>query len=108
MEIVHKNEIIELMFFYEALLTKKQRDYLEAAYDEDFSLVEIAQQNGVSKQAVGTQINIAIEKLKELEQKMHLQRNFNARAKIESEIQAQANGQLSVLIDQLIKIEDGI
>lgn len=41
-----------LFDFYQALLTKKQRNYLELFYLQDYSLSEIANTFDVSRQAV--------------------------------------------------------
>ena len=41
-----------LLDFYGGLLTGRQRQMLASYYDEDLSLAEIAQEQGVSRQAV--------------------------------------------------------
>ena len=38
---------------YGELLTEKQREYFDLHYNEDLSLAEIAQSEGVSRQRVG-------------------------------------------------------
>ena len=39
---------------YGELLTEKQREYFDLHYNEDLSLAEIAQSEGVSRQSAGT------------------------------------------------------
>ena len=45
-------EIILLFDTYGEMLTEKQREYLDMRYNQDMSLGEIAQEQGVSRQAV--------------------------------------------------------
>ena len=45
-------EITLLFDTYGAMLTDKQREYLDMRYNQDLSLGEIAQMQGVSRQAV--------------------------------------------------------
>lgn len=48
-----KNQSYECSFeFYAALLTDKQMNYIELYYADDYSLAEIAEEFGVSRQAV--------------------------------------------------------
>ena len=52
MEIEKNYRINSLFEFYQPLLTKKQNDYLELYYGDDYSLGEIAENFHVSRQAV--------------------------------------------------------
>ena len=47
-----KIEISMLWQIYGALLTEKQRDYIDYYYNEDLSLAEIAQNDGITRQGV--------------------------------------------------------
>lgn len=58
--------------YYSLLFTEKQREYFEAYYFNDFSLSEIAENNGVSRNAVHGQIKIVEEKLEFYESTLHL------------------------------------
>ena len=51
---IEKNQSYERPFlnFYAALLTDKQMNYIELYYADDYSLAEIAEEFGVSRQAV--------------------------------------------------------
>ena len=61
-----------LLEFYGALLTEKQRDVLEKHLNEDLSLAEIAEQQGVSRQAVRDSIKRGEEQLREYEGALRL------------------------------------
>lgn len=52
MEIEKTNRMNALFEFYAALLTDKQMNYIELYYADDYSLAEIAEEFGVSRQAV--------------------------------------------------------
>ena len=58
-----------LFDFYGELLTGKQREYYDLHYNEDLSLHEIAEQNGVSRQAVWDIIRRAEAAMTDLEEK---------------------------------------
>ncbi len=49
---IEKNQSYECAFWIYALLTDKQMNYIELYYADDYSLAEIAEEFGVSRQAV--------------------------------------------------------
>ena len=61
--------------YYGGLFTDKQQEYFEAYYFDDLSLSEIAENNGVSRNAVHGQIKIVEEKLLFYEEKLKLYEN---------------------------------
>lgn len=67
-----KVEIGLLNDYYGGLLTDYQTRLLSNYYDEDLSLKEIAEEEGVSRQAVSDVIKRSSEKLLEYEQKLGL------------------------------------
>lgn len=64
-------EIGLLLSAYGSLLTDNQEDLMEAYYFNDLSLQEIADNAGISKQAVSDQVRRARTKLKKMEDKVH-------------------------------------
>ncbi len=58
--------------YYGGLLTEYQSNLLSKYYDEDLSLKEIAEEEGVSRQAVADVIKRSSDKLVEFEQKLGL------------------------------------
>ncbi len=67
-----KIEIGLLNDYYGGLLTDYQTRLLSLYYDEDLSLKEIAEEEGVSRQAVADVIKRSSEKLLEFERKLGL------------------------------------
>lgn len=70
-------EISALLDFYADLLTENQRQVLIFYYNEDFSLSEIAQNLGITRQGVHDVIKKAETQLFTLEQKLRLLQKFN-------------------------------
>ena len=66
-------EISYLLDFYGDVLTDKQRDVMEQYYNDDFSLSEIAENFGISRQGVRDAIKRGETTMLELEEKSVLQ-----------------------------------
>jgi predicted DNA-binding protein YlxM (UPF0122 family) len=67
-----KNEIIILNDYYGELLTPKQKTYIKLYYEEDLSFGEIAENLGVSRNAVFRQIKNIEKIFKNYEEKLGL------------------------------------
>lgn len=65
----------KLYDYYKELLTGKQREYYESYNFQDYSLAEISENEGVSRNAVHNQIKTVLEKLDFYEDKLHLAEN---------------------------------
>ncbi len=77
---LEKNERVNSLFaFYRPLLTKKQSEYLALYYADDYSLGEIAEEFGVSRQAVYDNIRRTEKILNGYEEKLGLLTEFAAR-----------------------------
>ena len=61
-----------LLDFYGPLLTERQRRAIELSCGEDYSLAEIAQSQGISRQGVRDTLMRAEKTLQDLEDKLHL------------------------------------
>ena len=61
--------------YYKELLTDKQREYYESYNFQDYSLSEISENEGVSRNAVHNQVRIVLERLDFYEDKLHLFQN---------------------------------
>lgn len=74
---VAKNlEIIMLLDFYGEMLTEKQRDFLGYYYNDDLSLSEIAENEGITRQGVRDSIKRAESQLLEMEEKLSFAKRF--------------------------------
>ena len=85
-----KNLEIALLFdFYGEMLTDKQRDVVELYYNDDLSLSEIAENEGITRQGVRDSIKRAETQLTEMEERLGLVRRFGEmREKLEEIRQA--------------------
>lgn len=68
----HYFRVTALLDFYGALLTDKQRQYLEYHFLNDLSLAEIAEEFGVSRQAVHDVLKRSESTLEEYESRLGL------------------------------------
>ena len=72
-----KNLEISFLFdFYGDVLTEKQRDAIEFYYNDDLSLSEIAENEGITRQGVRDAIKRAEAQLLEMEARLGLARRF--------------------------------
>jgi uncharacterized protein len=98
-----------LLDFYQALLTPKQRNYMEMYYLEDYSLGEISEEANVSRQAVYDNIKRTETMLESYEKKLHLYNRFEKRMKLIQKIDEHISGsedvQLQTYINQLKELD---
>lgn len=69
-------EVSLLLDFYGDMLTEKQRSMVEYYYDDDLSLAEIAENEGISRQGVRDSIKRAEAQMLEMEERLGLSRRF--------------------------------
>jgi uncharacterized protein len=97
--------------FYGPLLKAKQRHLLEMYFVEDWSLREIAEHQGVSRQAVFESIKRAKAVLRGFEAKLRLLEKHQQRTRIVAELHAaltphvEANAACVPLIQRLIELD---
>jgi hypothetical protein len=87
-----------LFDFYGELLTEKQRMYFDLHYNEDYSLSEIAEMTGISRQGVWDIIKRGDEAMRNIEEKTGLIQRFRETQSIIGEIEtalAALSGQLT-------------
>ena len=78
-----KIEISMLWQIYGELLTEKQKEYIDYYYNEDLSLAEIAQNDGITRQGVRDIIKKGEKKLFEYEEKLEfMKRTLNQEKRI--------------------------
>ena len=69
-------EISYLLDFYGDVLTDKQRDVMEQYYNDDFSLSEIAENFGISRQGVHDMLTRTAAKLFDMEKRLGMAERF--------------------------------
>ncbi|WP_420849941.1 putative DNA-binding protein [Psychrobacillus vulpis] len=101
---IEKTTRMNFLFdFYQALLTDKQRSYMELYYLDDLSLGEIAEEYEVSRQAVYDNIRRTEAMLEEYEEKLNLFTKFDKRQEtIEQLLQVEVNQSSEETLIQLI------
>ncbi|UUX34101.1 YlxM family DNA-binding protein [Fundicoccus culcitae] len=96
-----------LFSIYKPLLTEKQQEMLSLYYEEDFSLSEIADQFGISRQGVRDNIRRGENQLQNYEAALSMHANRIKRLSLLDELQAQVDEpNLRRLIEQLKQIEE--
>ncbi|MBS9337710.1 YlxM family DNA-binding protein [Fructobacillus parabroussonetiae] len=111
MDIEHKNRINALFAFYGELLAKKQQAYLRYYYEDDFSIIEIAEEEQVSRQAVSDNLKKGCEALEHYEKVLALYTESMHRQSLEENLLTyvtahyQDDHHLKELIDQMVNQE---
>ena len=82
MALIKTTRINFLFDFYQSLLTDKQRTYMDLYYLEDLSLGEIAEEYGISRQAVYDNVRRTEVMLEDYELKLNLFSKFQQRLEI--------------------------
>lgn len=83
-----------LLDFYGELLTEKQRKYWDLHWNEDYSLAEIAELDGLSRQGVWDILRRAEANLRDVEDKTGIIRRFLDRRTEILQIREQLKGML--------------
>ncbi|MGE5673455.1 MAG: putative DNA-binding protein [Mycobacterium leprae] len=95
-----------LLDFYGPLLTQRQQELMQAYFLEDLSLAEIADQDGVSRQAVHDLIKRAEALLLEYEEKLRCVREYEERqVKLTSLGEALARGDTVLALSLLAELK---
>ncbi len=76
----------ELFEIYKSLLTEKQKEVFEMHFLLDFSLSEISEEKGISRQNVNDAIKGAKKKLDELESLLKLKQKHDALKELEKNV----------------------
>ncbi len=92
-------EMTMLFDFYGELLTEKQRDCFDLYYNDDLSLAEIAQEQGISRQGVRDNLVRAEHALREYEAKTGLLQRFEELQRDAAALEAAADRLLAKLQD---------
>ncbi len=97
-----------LLDFYGEVLSERKRTVLDAYYNEDLSLAEIAEEIGISRQGVRELIKKAEEELHFLEEKLGLASRFRSAQASAAELQgllqdAGAGEEITAAMERLIE-----
>lgn len=93
-----------LFDFYGELLTDRQREIFEEAVLNDYSLSEIAEERGISRQGVFDLVRRAGKTLEGYEEKLRLVRRFlEIRRKVEQIQERTADKEIRALASQILE-----
>lgn len=95
------NYMNELLTFYGPLLSARQSEILKYYFYEDLSLSEIADNLGISRNAVFDAIKKAEDKLEYYENNLHLLRDYNFRSGKYEEILMLDHEDVNKIIEEL-------
>ena len=105
-KVEEKIVLMELYDLYQELLTSKQKGYFEAAYYDDSSMSEIANEFQVSRNAVHDQLKKTIKKLNDIENAIHLREsNMKLNELLDSLKTQETKEGILVLIEEYEKVE---
>ena len=94
-----------LFDFYQALLTDKQRSYMELYYLDDHSLGEIAESYSISRQAVYDNIRRTEAMLEEYEDKLQLFGKFQQRQEVLKQLASAIQDDTTSVASRLALVE---
>jgi predicted DNA-binding protein YlxM (UPF0122 family) len=102
---MNKIEVNNLLDFYAPLLTERQRTICDYYFREDYSLMEIAEMEGISRAAVHDTVKRCMAELESYEEKLHCYAGCKQRMRLYEKIREQANEEIGRLLDQCIDTE---
>ena len=104
-------DTVLLLSFYSPLLTEKQQKAMHLYYDEDYSLSEIAQEMGISRQGIFDAIHRGEEQISLLEERLGLLKRWtqicDGLRECKNAIEAGNMSRASEIIDSLLTEEEG-
>ena len=108
-----KLEISRLFDFYKEMLNNSQKQVVELYVNDDLSLSEAAEILSISRQGVRDSLNRAVNKMRDLESKLHLLADFQKRVEsttkiIEGVDQIRELSDDPAIVDLCIQINDNI
>ncbi len=93
-----------LLDIYGALLTDRKRELLDYYYEEDYSLSEISELTGISRQGIRDSIKKSEAELLDFESKLHLYEKKKAMASITADTRESINISLSQAKDSELAV----
>lgn len=107
-----KHRINELFDYYGQLLTDKQQQFIQFYYHDDYSLSEIAQNFGISRQAINEHLKRAESLLEEYERILRLVAKHHERIGLHAQITVLTQSlrisdseDITLLVDMMLSID---
>lgn len=96
---------IRLYDFYGSLLTQKQQTFFHAYYEEDYSLQEIGESEGISRAAVSDALKHCRKDLENYEHHLHLLSAHEKRLKLIAKMKEMCDARMHTLLDEIVNID---
>ena len=93
--------------FYGSLMTERQQKFFTSYYQDDYSLQEIAEEEGISRAAVSDALKHCRSELEAYENRLHLAEKYDQRHAVYELIRSRTDDEIGRMIDQLENIEFG-
>lgn len=92
-----------LLDAYGALLTERKREMMEYYYNEDYSLAEISEVTGISRQGVRDSIRKTVAELHELESRLHMAEKMQYFESCTDRISKELYSVIEICVDETVK-----
>ena len=97
--------VTEYLDLYGDILDDRQKQIIEMYYNEDYSLSEISEITGITRQGVGESVRKSVRRLYELEDKLHFKKRIESFEKSRDELAEKITNYIKDIKDGVVSSE---